>query len=162
MNKYVLGVDPGASGALAFLREDGSLETVIDMPTILVKVGTTERNRVSAALLVQALTPYKGQVSLAVLEKVGGITQQSASASFTFGYACGIVEGVLAGLEFPVTLVTPQAWKKRMGLGSADKGLARQMAIRLWPTEADRFKRVKDADKAEAALLAKYGLLTSA
>lgn len=158
-NKYILGVDPGASGALAFLREDGVLETIIDMPTVTVKVGNTERNRVSAALLVSTLLPYKDKVSLAVIEKVGGITQQSASASFTFGYACGIVEGVLAGLEFPITLVTPQAWKKRMSLGSADKGLARQMAMRFWPAQADLFKRVKDDGRAEAALMAKYGIL---
>lgn len=156
--KYILGVDPGASGAFAFLNPDGALETVIDMPTVLVKVANTERNRVSAALLVAALTPYKGLVSLAVLEKVGGLTGQSASAAFTFGYACGIVEGVLAGLEFPVTLVTPQTWKKRMALASADKGLARQMAMRLWPAQADHFKRVKDDGRAEACLLAKYGL----
>lgn len=153
---YTLGCDPGAHGALCVLDYDGKIVWLEDMPTVKVKVARSERDRVSAALLVKALEPWKGWVDKAVLEKVGGMTGQSASAAFTFGYSCGMVEGVFAAMEFPVTLVTPQAWKKDMALGK-DKGLARQMAIRLWPESADIFKRVKDDGRAEAALMAHWG-----
>lgn len=153
---YSLGCDPGAHGALCVLDMDGKIVWLEDMPVVKVKVGTSERDRVSAPLLVKALQPWKGWLDKAVLEKVGGMTGQSASAAFTFGYGCGMVEGVFAAMEFPVVLVTPQKWKKSMALGP-DKGLARQMAMRLWPENADTFKRVKDDGRAEAALLAQWG-----
>lgn len=153
---YVLGCDPGAHGALCVLDGDGKIVWLEDMPTVKVKVGRSERERVSAALLVKALEPWRGCLDKAVLEKVGGMTGQSASAAFTFGYGCGMVEGVFAAMGFPLVLVTPQKWKKDMALG-ADKGLARQMAMRLWPENADAFKRVKDDGRAESALLAYWG-----
>lgn len=150
-----LGIDPGAHGAFCFLADNGKIVDIVDMPTIEVKVGNSMRDRVSASLVTAAIKPYKNHVSLAILEKVGGLTGQSASAAFTFGYSCGIIEGVLSALEIPVSLVSPQVWKKTYGLGK-DKGLARQMASRLWPESAEFFKRVKDDGRAEAALIAKW------
>ncbi len=157
-SSLVIACDPGASGAFCVLDSKAIIIDLFDMPSISVKVGKSERNRVSASLVYTRLKPLRGYIKLAVLEKVGGMTGQSASAAFTFGSASGIVEGVYAGLEFPVALVTPQQWKKDMKLISADKGLARQMAIRMWPSEAHMFARVKNSDRAEAALMAKWGL----
>ncbi len=157
VKSMILGIDPGAHGAFAFLNKSGKVVEIVDMPTIKVKVNGKDRDRVSSALIVSLLKPYAAEIELAVLEQVGGLTGQSASAAFTFGYSCGMVEGVLSALEIPVKLVTPQTWKKSFGLNK-DKGLSRQMAIRLWPEKAELFKRVADADRAEAALIAKWGI----
>lgn len=161
MPPLYIGIDPGASGAIASLDADGRLIAVEDMPTVAVKVGKTERRRVSASLLRDLLSADADAVTMVVLERVGGMTGQSASASFTFGYGCGLVEGVIAALNLPLVLVTPQAWKRSAGIPAA-KGAAREAAMRLWPAQAGLFARVKDDGRAEAALIARHGWLTVA
>lgn len=156
-----LGIDPGAAGAIASLDANGRLVAVSDMPTVPVKVGKTERRRVSASLLRDLLSADSDAITMIVLEKVGGMTGQSASASFTFGYGAGVVEGVIAALSLPLAMVTPQAWKRSAGIAS-DKGAAREAAMRLWPAQARLFARVKDDGRAEAALMARHGWLSVA
>ena len=68
----------------------------------------------------------------------------------------GILKGVIAALEIPYTLVTPQKWKKHFGL-SKEKDHSRLLATRLYPNMADKFIRKKDDGRAEAILIAKYG-----
>lgn len=156
-----LGIDPGAGGAIASLDAEGRLVAVEDMPTCLVKVGRTDRRRVSASLLRDLLAADGDAITMIVLERVGGMTGQSASASFTFGYGCGLVEGVIAALSLPVVMVTPQAWKRSAGIPAA-KGAAREAAMRLWPAWSSKFARVKDDGRAEACLLARHGWLSVA
>lgn len=155
MSLYI-GIDPGAAGAVAVLDGNGQIVAINDMPAVKVKVGKTERSRVSAAMLAHLLDQTAHDTQMVVLERVGGMTGQSASASFTFGYGAGIVEGVIATLRLPVALVTPQAWKRSAGI-VADKGAAREAAIRMWPSSASLFARVKDDGRAEAALMARHG-----
>lgn len=154
-----IGIDPGAHGAIAVLDETGAIVKIDDMPVVKVRVGKTERARVSAAMLAALLDTDAPHVQMVVIERVGGITGQSCSAAFTFGYAGGLVEGVVTALMLPVAFVTPQAWKKSAGI-VADKGAAREAAMRLWPREAALFARVKDADRAESVLLARHGWLS--
>jgi crossover junction endodeoxyribonuclease RuvC len=155
--KY-LGIDPGAEGAIAVLDDDGRLVAVADMPTIELRVGKTNRERVSPAGLRTLLLEH-ADCTICAVEKVGGMTGQSASASFTFGYACGLLEGVLAALLMPVAPVTPQAWKKSAGI-AAGKGAAREAAMRTWPAQAHLFARKKDDGRAEASLIARHGWLS--
>jgi len=152
-----LGIDPGVGGAIAVLDDLGGIVEMIDMPVIEVRIGKTARPRVSPAGLRSALLPY-AECTICAVEKVGGITGQSASAAFTFGHACGLLEGALAALLMPVAPVTPQAWKRSAGL-AADKGAAREAAMRLWPGRAQLFARKKDDGRAEAALIARHGWL---
>jgi len=51
--------------------------------------------------------------------------------------------------------VTPQSWKKHYRL-TANKDDARLRAIHNWPRLSDELSRKKDADRAEALLIAKY------
>ncbi len=153
-----IGIDPGASGAIAVLDGAGQIVAIDDMPTVLVRVGKTDRKRIAAARLAQLLEQTAHDTVMVVLEKVGGMTGQSASAAFTFGYGAGMVEGVLAALRLPMAPVTPQAWKKSAGI-AADKGAAREAAMRLWPGHAHMFARKKDDGRAEAALMARHGWL---
>lgn len=135
-----------------------ALECVQHLLGELVERGA-DRARVSPSLLSRLFEEGAQGIQMVVLEKVGGITGQSASAAFTFGYSWGLVEGVLAALRLPVALITPQAWKKSAGL-VANKGAARECAMRLWPAHAHLFARVKDDGRAEAALIARHGWLS--
>jgi crossover junction endodeoxyribonuclease RuvC len=62
---------------------------------------------------------------------------------------------VVLALGVPLYLVAPTKWKPHFSLGS-DKEKARALALRLWPTSV-HFGRKKDHNRAEAALLARYG-----
>ena len=143
----VLGIDPGLDGAIALLG-DGFL-AVRDMPT----AGELKRRVVvaaEAAGIIRAWTP-----DIAVIERVHAMPKQGVTSSFRFGQALGTIEGVLGALLIPVEYVTPQAWKKHFRL-TANKDDARLRAIQTWPRIADELRRKKDADKAEALLIAQY------
>ena len=69
------------------------------------------------------------------------------------------VEGVLAAAGLPCSFLTPEAWKRTVGLTLASKDASRAEAIWHWPGNASLFARVKDDVLAEAALIATAGLL---
>lgn len=154
----IIGIDPGANGALALCNR-GVIECISDMPTIEEKVGKTNRKRVSPALLTDLL---RGWMSLDVapmqlyLEKVGGMPKDGGAAAFAFGAGYGIVLGVAAAMLLPLTLVTPQEWKRVMACPT-DKNGARARACQLIPSQSSMFARVKDDGRAEAALISLYG-----
>lgn len=144
--RCVLGIDPGASGGVAFFLPDRpDLIGVHDMPAVAGDVDAAELAR-----LVAEMAP-----DFAVIEAVHAMPKQGVSSSFRFGRAYGTALGVLAALRVPTHLVTPQRWKKHFGL-SAEKERSRALAIRLWPASR-HFARKKDTDRAEAALIARYG-----
>lgn len=153
----IVGIDPGARGALAFLSDDGHLVDVLDMPAVEVKTGGKLRTRIApqaVALLIDARRPVHAYV-----ERVGAMPGQGVSSSFTFGYAAGVLEGVLSALGIAVSFIAPAVWKRALKL-PADKGNARQMAMQLWPARSADFTRVRDDGRAEAALIAHWGMLS--
>lgn len=142
----ILGIDPGVSGA-AMLLTSGRVQLVGDMPTVDVR----GRKWIDPAGVVR-IVRAAGQIDMAVVEHVQGVQQAGATSAFSFGRGFGLLEGVLAGLGVPVTLVRPQVWTKALGV-SRDKGSHRLAAGRLWPAAAHLFERVKDDGRADAALL---------
>lgn len=154
---FTIGVDPGAGGAIAIVEDDGSLVHVFDMPSVEIVVGGKAKRRVSPEMLAAELRLYADQGAVAVVEQVGAMPGQGVSSMFAFGQAFGIVLGVMAGLAIPVQTVTPGKWKKAAGL-NAGKDAARAKAAQKWPAHAREFSRVKDDGKAEAALIAAWGL----
>lgn len=150
----ILGVDPGASGALVILDTEQNTLTVFDMPTVEIKRGTRNVRQVSAQMLVDIVSPHSPDH--AFVEKVGAMPGQGVSSMFAFGRAAGVVEGVLAALRVPTTYVTPQEWQKAMRVIGGKDG-SRNRASQLWPGQATHFARVKDDGRSDAALIAAYG-----
>ncbi len=141
----ILGIDPGISGAIAFYFPDRpDLIGCDDMPE-----ADGEVDAVSLGQRIRQMAP-----DLAVIERVHAMPKQGVSSTFNFGAAYGTAQGVVLALGVPLLRVTPGAWKKHFRL-SSDKEQARAMAIRLWPTST-HFTRKKDADRAEAALMARF------
>lgn len=157
MGASTVGVDPGMSGAIAFLAVDGSLIDVVDMPVFVVtkKVGGKARNKshINVHDLGDLLRPHSG--CEAIIEQVGARREDGSSQAFQFGFGAGAVHGAVGALQMPIETVTPQKWKKHFGL-TADKEQARQLATRRFPARADLFRRKMDAGRAEAALIALY------
>jgi len=151
----IAAIDPGVTGAIAWLSADGVLIDVRDLPMASVKVGKTMRNRLVPAVLADMLAGDR-RPSHVYLEEVATRPGEGAVGAFAFGRGFGQIEGMLAGIGVPYSLVRPQAWKKRLSI-PADKGGARLIACRLWPKSAGQFARVKDDGRAEAALIGLYG-----
>lgn len=145
----LIGIDPGLTGAIAFLDGDG-LQAVWDMPTVTNAKGKPE---LSLHSLIAMLDHPGARVWL---EKVGAMPGQGVSSMFRFGQVVGAIECACAANRLPVQYVTPAVWKKHFGLVK-DKDAARGLALQRFPDAAQSFARKKDAGRAEAALIALYG-----
>ena len=151
MSKYMIGIDPGQTGAIAVFRDSIPVE-VYDMPVMARVRGSGEE--VNAHELGSILAQYTRDGSEALLESVSAMPGQGVSSMFRFGEGFGVVKGVLGALGIPYSLVTPQRWKKQYGLIGKDKDAARSLAITRYPGMADKLKRKKDVGRADAILIA--------
>jgi crossover junction endodeoxyribonuclease RuvC len=145
-----VGIDPGLGGAIVALCGGQPVEWMA-MPTM--KAGAS--SRVNGAELAAFLRSCNA--SHVFVEQVGAMPGQGVTSMFTFGHAAGVVAGVVAAIELPLTLVTPQAWKKRAGLSGTEKDAARVRAIQLWPIWRDLGTKVQGQALADAALIARFG-----
>lgn len=149
MSRMVLGIDPGLTGALAWLRWDGTLVAVADMPALAGEVsaqGLADDDRLRLEM-----------VKVAVLEWPGLMPKNGAKAARSVGMSLATVSTFLTVRGIPTHRVTPGVWKRALNL-NADKGRSIALALRLWPDHAADFKRVRDHGRAEAALLAHWWL----
>ena len=126
------------------------------MPTVPSAKGKTVTDLRTLARLLMPRTDWDGQHT-AVLEQVSAMPGQGVSSTFRFGQNFGAVQMAIAGHGYVSHLVTPVTWKKHFKL-SRDKGVSRSLAMDRFPNQAEKFSRVKDDGRAEAALLALYGL----
>ncbi len=151
MSERTIGIDPGLSGAVAVLSA-GRAAIVFDVPTIAVGK-KREYNVPEMADILRCWRPDH-----VYIEKVHSMPKQGVASSFNFGKGFGLWLGIVAALEIPHTLVTPQRWKGKMLDGQRKgKGDARLRATQLFPELAGSLTRVKDDGRAEALLIAAYG-----
>jgi crossover junction endodeoxyribonuclease RuvC len=145
----ILGLDPGLSGAIAFYSPvHPELIVAEDIP-----VAGGEVDAATLARRIAQMAP-----TIAVIERVGAMPKQGVASTFKFGVAFGMARAVVSALGIPTHLVAPSRWKKHFRL-NADKEMARARALQLWPA-SQHFSRKKDHNRAEAALLARYGAET--
>jgi crossover junction endodeoxyribonuclease RuvC len=155
MDAVVLGIDPGAHGAISGHDESGGLLWVVDMPSTREANGRTATN---APLLAPILA--RSHARVAYCEFVGARPTDAKVAAFAFGRARGVIEGVCGALSIPIVFITPPVWKRLADIppGAEHKDLARTRAIAKWPDRAEMFARKMDVDKAEACLIGWAGL----
>ena len=151
----IIGLDPGLSGAVAFLNDQDNDLKVFDTPTLTLSRGgkaKREPDMVELARIVGAAGP----IAHAFVEQVGAMPGQGVSSVFAFGKVYGAALGILAAHFIPLTLVSPVKWKRALGV-PADKDGSRARASQLMPAHAGLWSRCKDDGRAEAALIAEYG-----
>ena len=76
---------------------------------------------------------------------------------FNFGKSYGMVLGVIAALDYPLHYVTPQQWQRDLKVEAGKDG-NRARAMQLMPAYAQEFKRRRDDGRADAALIAYWGV----
>ena len=127
----ILGIDPGKTGSLALIDEiSWDLIAHLFMPTIKV----ASKIRVNGAAIAAWLSDYP--IHHVFLEQVHAMPRDGAAGAFSFGHSAGMVEGIIMGSGLPLTLVTPQKWKKYSGLVGTDKDVARSRCIQLYPNRS--------------------------
>lgn len=153
MADLVLGIDPGLHGALAFYDSESSFLVIHDMP-LVERPG--KKPVLDLSVLAVTIDSYARETCLAVVEAPGARPNQGLSSTYRFGESVGQLSGIVVGCFIPLRFVVPAVWKNLMGL-SRDKDLSRTRASEAFPDHAHLFRRKKDADRAEAALLALFG-----
>lgn len=158
MSRFVLGIDPGLKGALAFYNpETGGLD-VEDMPT-LKSGGAKGKTAVDRAALARLIDVRAKDIVHCYLEKAGPQPLDGVVGAFTSGRGYGLLEGILTAHFVPLTIVPPADWKKTMGC-TGDKQQSTARAGELLPRHATKFCGPKGGIKdgrAEAAVLAVFG-----
>lgn len=154
----IIGIDPGTTGALVLLDDDGEFVSHLPMPTL--KVGKSTRvNGAAIAAWIRSAKERSGVRGLhAFLERVASMPKQGVASVFTFGHAAGLVEGVITGAGIPLTLVSPAEWKKSAKLIGTEKDAARSRAIQLYPDLRTLDQIGKGQAVADAILIGRHGL----
>jgi len=170
-----LGIDPGLSGAMAYLRvrEEGRPAEIqlLNTPVFEIRKGSSKRHVPNEAGMAQmvwdAINMTRGERVVAALESVHAMPGQGSVSMFNFGLGFGIWRGILASTKVEYTLVTPQAWKKELMQGMSDKEAAPVRACQLFPQAAgqlavERGKLTKEhaIGRADALLIAEHARRT--
>ena len=156
MLQTILGIDPGFYGAFCFYNPyKAEVKLIEDMPIRYVK----KRKHIDIDVLINIIEPRKQHVMGVVLEQVGPMPRDGAVSAFRFGEGFGILQAVLKYNKFKMLTPRPNIWKPIMEV-TAEKESSRLKAIELVDDETAMkyFSRKKDHNRAEATLLAIYGV----
>lgn len=151
-DKY-LGIDPGNKGAVAILQPFTGVLEIEDLPIIKEEGYSREFSFLDECKLSDIIRLHSPKKSF--VERVYGIKGDSAAGAFTFGCNFGAIRATLRLNGIDVDYFPPATWKAGMNL-SSDKKLSRELAKKIFPAYSKLFTR---GDKAEAALIALYGIM---
>ena len=165
MMEYIIGIDPGLKGGIAFYNPNGLV--VFATPTFEVdfikkvkgkskKSKRNEMDLIGAARLILDISS-EHRIQCAYLEHVTAGKGQGVTGMFRFGQNFGQWQGLLAGLNIRTELVRPQIWKQSCNLIGTDKNASRELAKERYPNHVDNFRLVKQDGLAEATLIGQYG-----
>ena len=149
MNLY-LGIDPGLSGAIALVSDNGRFVMLEDMPTTARGNGRV-RHEVDAGGIAHLLRSHASDIVHGIVEQVAAMPRQGVASMFSLGHSLGTATAVVASIGIGFELLPPARWKRLAEL-PADKALVLAAARRRWPGAA--LTRVKDHGRAEALFLA--------
>lgn len=151
----ILGIDPGTHGAIAAISGDGVV-LLADLPVHAIPAnGRADRAELDVHSL-HSLIAGLGPIEHAYIEKVSARPGNGSVSMFRFGYACGCIYSCVATMGIPVTFVQPRDWQRAHGIGPSSDA-SRQRAAQLYPAVAPQLARKRDANRADALLIADFG-----
>lgn len=170
-----VGIDPGAKGAIALLANGrpGSIPellAVASLPTVIDRIGGRKSPRLDGLALGSMLADWQNRhgvvVSHATIERVHAMPKDRGPQAFAFGRSYGAAQAVLETMGVQTRTLPVASWRQAVGVLMPDaerskeqiKAACRARAQELWPDQAAWFKRVKDTDAAEAALIGLAGM----
>ena len=153
----IIGIDPGISGSICFLR-DGKILDVIEMPTMTE--GKKNKKQVNGSQIYNEICKITKDIEKkeirVVIEQVSAMPGQGVTSMFNFGQSFGILKGISSAMQLPVYFVRPAKWKKYFNLINSEKDASRTRAIEIFPYFSSRLSKKKDSNKADAILIASF------
>ena len=154
---FIIGIDPGISGAICFF-ENGKIIEIIDMP--IMNDGKKNKKQVNGAQIYNEIHEQiknipKHEINV-VLEQVSAMPGQGVTSMFNFGQSFGVIKGICAAMRLPLHFVRPAKWKKYFNLLNSEKQASRTKAIEIFPEISNKLSKKKDINKADAILIASF------
>ena len=153
----VIGIDPGISGSICFF-EDGKILDVVEMPTMIE--GKKNKRQVNGSQVYNEISKRIKKIDKkdirVIIEQVSAMPGQGVTSMFNFGQSFGILKGICSSMQLPMYFVRPAKWKKYFNLIKTEKDASRTKAIEILPYISEELSRKKDANKADAILIASF------
>ena len=151
----IIGIDPGLSGGIAIL-DDLKIYDIFDMP--IMSEGKKNKNQLNSAQLVNIINKHvlKKENTYVIVEQVSAMPGQGVTSMFNFGQSFGVLKGIFSAMQIPMDFISPVKWKKHYNLINTQKDSSRTKAIEFFPYISSQLSRKKDANKADAILIASF------
>tara|TARA_B100000282_G_scaffold29515_1_gene19090 strand:+ start:564 stop:1058 length:495 start_codon:yes stop_codon:yes gene_type:complete len=153
----IIGIDPGISGSICFLK-DGKILDVVEMPTMTD--GKKNKRQVNGSQIYNEISKRinraENQDIRVVIEQVSAMPGQGVTSMFNFGQSFGILKGLCSAMQLPMYFVRPAKWKKYFNLINSQKDASRTRAIEIFPYFSSQLSKKKDSNKADAILIASF------
>jgi crossover junction endodeoxyribonuclease RuvC len=153
MYRYIIGIDPGKSGAVVIMSGvEGKVFDVFEFKKFTHQDIAFMLKNYAHGVSIDPMQPIED--AKAYIEKVHSMPKQGVASSFKFGYEYGVMIGMLRAIGIPFEEVTPQKWQKAMGcMTKGDKNVTKRKAQDLF---GDKNRTITHAT-ADAHLIAEYG-----
>ena len=151
----IIGIDPGVSGAICILT-NGKITEIYEMPTMID--GKKNKKQVNGAEITNIINKElvnEKDINV-VIEHVSAMPGQGVTSMFNFGQSFGVLKGICAALKLPVHFIRPVKWKKHFNLINTEKDASRTKVIEVFPYISSKISKKKDANKADAILIARF------
>jgi len=151
----IIGIDPGVSGAICILT-DGKITEIYEMPTMID--GKKNKKQVNGAEVTNIINKElinEKDINV-VIEHVSAMPGQGVTSMFNFGQSFGVLKGICAALKLSVHFIRPVKWKKHFNLINTEKDASRTKVIEVFPYISSKISKKKDANKADAILIARF------
>ena len=153
----IIGIDPGISGAICIF-EDGQVREILEMPTMAE--GKKNKRQVNGPQIYNEIfsriTKFSKKDIFVVIEQVSAMPVQGVTSMFNFGQSFGVLKGICSAMQISMHFVRPTKWKKYFGLIKTEKDKSRTKVIEIFPYISAQLSKKKDANKADAILLASF------
>ena len=153
----IIGIDPGINGSICFF-DDGKIIDLIEMPSMAS--GKKNKRQVNGAQIYneisQKIKNFEKKNIKVVIEQVSAMPGQGVTSMFNFGQSFGVLKGICSAMQLPLYFVRPAKWKKYFNLINSEKDASRTKAIEVFPYISQQLSKKKDANKADAILLASF------
>ena len=153
----IIGIDPGISGAICFLK-NGTIIDAIEMPSMAE--GKKNKKQVNGSQIFNEISvrikDFNKEDIKVVIEQVSAMSGQGVTSMFNFGQSFGILKGICSAMHLSMHFVRPAKWKKYFNLINCEKDASRTKAIEIFPYFSTNLSKKKDANKADAILIASY------
>jgi crossover junction endodeoxyribonuclease RuvC len=152
----IAAIDPGIAGAIAIIGSNTILH-LDDLPTHKAQHGQRAKIRHELDLHAIAALLHQHEPAHCYVEAVHAMPKQGLTSTWRFAESYGQLQGIVAALGLPLSLIPPKTWQRHHRVGP-ERDALRQRAVQMFPSAAARLARKRDHNRACALLLASYGV----